>query len=117
MISAPQQKQVTIGSHNYILKPFNALFGLKMMNEIQKAMSKAKGETEGEGSGVQGYDFSPEQIKEAIVAGVESVDNSAFTAAKFDKHFVRKYKDIYELFGAVLAFNFDGMDGESDPNE
>lgn len=98
-MNALEQKQVTIGEKLYILTAFPATLGL----EIQMEMANLE---------TQGLVFSASLIEKAITNGA-SLASARMDKKLIDKHFSRKYKEMMELFYAIIEFNFGG---DSDPN-
>lgn len=91
-----------IGETGYVLKLFDTMVGLKLMEKLQN-----------EG-------FSPEVIRDAITKG-SSIGSVSITEAKFNTHFRGKYKEMMELFTEILKYNNlvpeDGEQGNEEGSE
>jgi hypothetical protein len=98
-----EDKVVTIGSENYVLKMFPALTGLKLMNKLEHTVRTT------------GTMMDDALVFEVISKGC-SLGSVNFTEAKFNSHFKGKYKEIYELFAEVLKHN-NMFPEESEGNE
>lgn len=75
-----------VGDTTYVMKMFPAMFGLSIVNRMEK-----------EGG-------SPEIIKDVITKGA-TIGSVAITDAKFNTHFAGKYEDIMTLFYEILKYN------------
>lgn len=100
MSNALEQKEVTIDDKVYVLVAFPATVGLEIQMEMQNLQS-------------QGIAMSAAVIEKAISNGA-FLASAKFTKALIDKHFSRRYKQMMELFFAILDFNFGSAE---DPNE
>jgi hypothetical protein len=103
------QKELTLGESKYMLVAFPAMTGLTILNEVMKVIGST-----------DGSEFKPEFIRIVIMKGSQ-LNTIAWTEKRFDDHFKKKYKEMYQLFQEILDFNFD-LKAEStevaeDPNE
>lgn len=92
---------IEIGGTTYVLKMFPTMTGLGLISKLEKS------------------GFTDEVILEVITkgAGIGSVN---IDRKKFDEHFRGKYKELMELFAAVLKFNNlfpEAEDGEEGNEE
>lgn len=88
MISILEQKEVEVGGCNYLITAMGASEGLEFIPKIGKENS--------------------ELIKSTIMKFV-SFEGMAFDNNRFDKHFSKKYKEIYDLYNEIVTFNFEGV--------
>lgn len=102
-----EQKEVTIGEKIYILQAFPTSLGLEVQNEL--AMLQANGEP-----------ITGSLIEKAVTNGAY-IGSAKISKELFNKHFSRKYKDLMDLFQAILVFNYgeaeEGPNAESDTSE
>ena len=94
-----EQKQMTIGTDNYIITAFDATYGLDVLAQVQKL-------------GMSGESPSGKFLKDVILKSV-TVNNFQLDDKTFDKHFSKKYTQMFQLFEAIISFNFGD---ENDPN-
>lgn len=97
---ALEQTEKEIGGNRYLITALDALTGLDVMNNISESESK-------------GEPLEPGFIKRVIMKSV-TINNKQMTGDVFDKIFSRKYKELSELFGEIVKFNFG--EGEDSPN-
>lgn len=89
-----------IGGTTYVLKMFPTMTGLGMISKLEK------------------NGFTDEVILEVITKGA-SIGSLSIDRKKFDQHFQGKYKELMELFAAVLKYNnlFPEDEGEEGNEE
>ena len=83
-------KEIEVGGENFIIKQLPVMVGLEIQHKLMNGGS------------------TPELIRETICKGVQK-GSASLDEKKFDKLFKGKYKQLYELFNEVLAFNFGDM--------
>lgn len=94
MLEILEQKEVVIGGEKYLITAMGASEGLEYIPKIGKE--------------------TPSMVKEAIIKYV-SHQGVKFDVSRFDKHFSKKYSEIYDLYNEIINFNFEGV--ISSPNE
>lgn len=92
----PEEKTVTLGKNNYLLRALPADYGLEVLNRLQATDSTP----------------SAAFVKELVYKSV-TVNNMQPTDEWFNKNFSRNYKELYDLFQSIVEFNFGDM---TDPN-
>lgn len=95
----PEEMTKEIGKNRYLIKALPAMYGLSVMNTLQALEGNP----------------SSEFMKELVLRSV-TVNNIQPTEEWFNKNFSRNYKELYELFQAIISFNFGDMEDGS-PNE
>lgn len=90
MSISEETKEVQVQGESFIVKQFPVMVGLDIQHRLMSVGS------------------SPELIREIICKGAQK-GSVNIDEKKFDKLFKGKYKQLYELRDAVLAFNFGDM--------
>lgn len=94
----PEEITKEIGKNRYLIRALPAEYGLNVMNTLQTF----------EGSPSASF------MKELVMRSV-TVNNMQPNDEWFNKNFSRNYKELYELFKAIVEFNFGDMEDDS-PN-
>jgi len=95
-----EQTTVFIGDNTYLITALEATYGLDVLNQVQKMA-------------LTGDSPSSAFVKEVIMKSV-TVNNLQMNEKLFNTHFSKKYKEMFELFEKIIAFNFGEEDG---PNQ
>lgn len=91
-----EQTTVTVGDTEYLIVALPTMFGLALLDHL---------------GGRVGNMPSPEMQAQLIIKSVR-YQNKAFTEETFNKHFSRKYKDVFELVKEILEFNLGSLEDE-----
>ena len=95
-----EQKEIVIGANNYLVTALDATYGLSVLNALM-TMENAP---------------PANFVKEVVLRSVK-VNNIQPTEQWFNKHFARNYKELYDLFGQIVNFNFEfDVNNANDPN-
>jgi hypothetical protein len=97
-IIALEQKQVKVAGVNYLITALPAEYGLEVMNELYSSDKEV---------------HESFRIKEIILKSV-TMGGVKFTSDAYDKHFSRKYKEIFELYNEIMSFNYGTTIEEDD---
>src|SRR5690606_26994406 len=92
-----EEKTVVFGDNTYLIKALPALYGLNVLNRL-----KLMGDT-------------PDSafIKELLFKSV-TCNNMQPTEDWFNRNFSRNYDELFQIFEAIIDFNFgDGDEEES----
>lgn len=98
-IYVPEEITKEIGKNRYLIKALPAEYGLNVMNTLQALEGNP----------------SAEFMKQLVLRSV-TVNNMQPNDEWFNKNFSRNYKELYELFKAIVDFNFGEMGEEDSPN-
>ena len=95
-----EQKEVVVGGSTYLITALDATYGLTVLNALMSM----------ENSPPANF------VKDVVLKSVK-VNNIQPTEQWFNKHFARNYRELYELFGQIVNFNFDfDMNDPDSPN-
>lgn len=95
----PEEIKKEIGGNRYLIRALPAEYGLEVMNTLQML----------DGNPTAAF------MKELVMRSV-TVNNMQPSDEWFNKNFSRNYKELYEVFKAIVEFNFGDMEDDS-PNE
>lgn len=95
-----EQKEVVVGGNTYLVTALDATYGLTVLNALMTMESTPPANF----------------VKEIVLRSVK-VNNIQPTEQWFNKHFARNYKELYDLFGQIVNFNFEfDVNNANDPN-
>lgn len=82
-----EQKEVEVGGHKYLIQAMPFTYGMTVMDEMSEGA------------------LNPDRITDILKKSL-TYRGKQFTNNDFEKHFSRRYKDVGELLGIILEFNY-----------